>query len=309
MRIVITGAAGMLGSSLLRKFSTNEPDLEVVGLTRSDVDLSSSSAVSATLGKVQADLVIHTAAKVGGIQANIRQPLEFLARNLEVDKNVILSSLEMGIPRLIYIGSSCMYPKDYRQPLHESDLLMGPFEPTNEGYALAKIVGAKLCEFASANAGVSYRTVIPSNLYGPGDNFDQKTSHLLASVIRKVHEAKLSGSKFIEVWGSGSARREFTYIDDLADWMRKAVSKVEMLPQYLNLGYGQDYSVTDFYQIAMRVIDVEAALIYDATKPDGMKQKLLDSSSARESAGWDPPTKIEEGIRETYFWYLEQLRI
>jgi GDP-L-fucose synthase len=281
--------------------------VKVFGLSRSDVDLSSGLATSSKLAQVNPDLVIHTAAKVGGIQANISQPVEFLARNLEVDRNVILNSLEIGIPQLIYVGSSCMYPKDYRQPLRESDLLMGPLEPTNEGYALAKIVGAKLCEFASSTAGVSYRTVIPSNLYGPGDNFDPKTSHLLASVIRKVHEAKLAGRNSIEVWGSGEARREFTYIEDLAEWMVETATRVEMLPQYLNLGLGKDYSVTDFYKAAMRVIGVEAELSYDPTKPDGMKQKLLDSSVARESADWDPPTTIEEGIEETYQWYLKQL--
>lgn len=307
MKIVITGAAGMLGSSLLRKFLSASPDVEVVGLTRSDVDLSSGSAISAKLDQEKPELVIHTAAKVGGIQANISQPVEFLARNLEVDRNVILNSIEIGIPQLIYVGSSCMYPKDYRQPLRESDLLMGPLEPTNEGYALAKIVGAKLCEFASSTAGVSYRTVIPSNLYGPGDNFDPRTSHLLASVIRKVHEAKLAGRNSIEVWGSGEARREFTYIEDLAEWMVEAATRVEMLPQYLNLGFGQDYSVTEFYKTAMRVIGLEAELSYDPTKPDGMKQKLLDSSLAKESADWDPTTTIEAGIEETYMWYLKQL--
>lgn len=307
MKIVITGAAGMLGSSLLRKFPVAAPDVEIIGLARPDLDLSSNSAVSAKFGQLKPDFVIHTAAKVGGIQANIRQPVEFLARNLEVDRNVILNSLETGVTKLIYVGSSCMYPKDYRQPLRESDLLMGPLEPTNEGYALAKIVGAKLCEFASATAGVSYRTVIPSNLYGPGDNFDPKTSHLLASVIRKVCEAKVSGQDSIAVWGSGEARREFTFIDDLADWMIAAAPKVDVLPQFMNLGFGKDYSVSDFYRTAMRVVGVEANLDFDPTKPDGMKQKLLDSSLARESAGWNPKTTLEEGIQKTYLWYLKQI--
>ena len=307
MRIVITGAAGMLGSSLLKKFSSDATDVEALGLARSDLDLTSSSAVASKLENIKPDLVIHTAAKVGGIQANISQPIEFMVRNLEIDRNVILNSLELEVPRLIYVGSSCMYPKDYRQPLCESDLLMGSLEPTNEGYALAKIVGAKLCEFASATAGVSYKTVIPSNLYGPGDNFDPKTSHLLASVIRKVHEAKVSGKKSIEVWGSGEARREFTYIDDLAEWMVRAAREVELLPQYMNLGFGKDNSVTEFYKTAMQVIGIEAELNYDPAKPDGMRQKLLDSSLARESAGWNPSTTLEEGIQETYLWYVRRM--
>lgn len=295
----------MLGSSLIRKFSEVAPELDVVGLTRSDVDLTSNSAVSSKLAQIKPDLVIHTAAKVGGIQANISQPVEFLARNLEIDKNVILNSLEIGVPELIYVASSCMYPRNYRQPLKESDLLGGPLEPTNEGYALAKIVGAKLCEFASAASGVSYRTVIPSNLYGPGDNFDPSTSHLLASVIRKVHEVKLTGKRQIEVWGSGEARREFTYIDDLADWTLGVVTQVANLPQYVNLGCGHDYSVADFYRKAMEVIGVDAELRFDLSKPDGMHQKLLDSSLASNTASWNPRTSLEAGIRETYHWYVE----
>lgn len=307
MKILITGSAGMVGSCLMKSFSSFPADFEVIGLSRSDVDLTSNSAVLEQLMHFRPDLVIHAAAMVGGIQANIDKPLDFLARNLEIDRNVILGSLSLCIPKLIYIGSSCMYPKDYRQPLQESDLLMGKLEPTNEGYAIAKIVGSKLCEFASKSKGVVYRTIIPSNLYGPGDNFDPTSSHLLASIIRKVHEAKLTGSKSIEVWGTGKARREFTYVDDLGKWLANAVKEIERFPQYLNIGLGKDYSVDEFYSIASEVIGVKAELRHDLTKPDGMHRKLLDSSLAQRTMDWNPKTDIADGVNSTYQWYLREI--
>lgn len=297
----------MLGSSLMKSFSLGSSGFEVIGLSRSELDLTSSQSVLEKLKHFQPDLVIHAAAKVGGIQANINEPLEFLAKNLEIDRNVILGSLSLGISKLIYVGSSCMYPRDYRQPLQESDILKGALEPTNEGYALAKIVGAKLCEYASKTQGVHYRTIIPSNLYGPGDNFDPTSSHLLASVIRKVHEVKQSGDKSIEVWGTGDARREFTYIEDLGGWLASAINRIGDFPQYLNLGLGKDYSVNEFYQKALEIIGVEADLEHNLTKPDGMLRKLMDSSLARETVAWNPKTDIEEGIRLTYKWYTESL--
>jgi GDP-L-fucose synthase len=306
MKIVVTGSGGMLGSAILRSLNSRE-EHNAIGLTRADVDLTNRAAVEAAIIELNPQLVIHAAAKVGGIQANIDEPIEFLNTNIEIDSNVILSSLSAGVSGFIYVGSSCMYPRNHRQPLVESDILAGELEPTNEGYALAKIVGARLCEYASKSRGVSYRTIIPSNLYGPGDNFNPTTSHLLASVIRKVHEAKISRSKSIDVWGSGEARREFTFIEDLANWLSSAVSKMERLPQYLNLGFGRDYSVNDYYRAAMQVIEYEAELRHDHSRPEGMRRKLMDSSLARKVAGWNPQTDIEKGIEMTYKWYLQEL--
>jgi GDP-L-fucose synthase len=306
LKIVVTGSKGMLGSSIFRnlKARTNH---NVIGLSRDDADLTDRQAVMHVFSYLNPDLVIHAAAKVGGIQANIDQPVEFLSTNIEIDSNVIHSSISAGVSEFIYVGSSCMYPRDHRQPLVESDILRGELEPTNEGYALAKIVGARLCEYASRSWGFSYKTIIPSNLYGPRDNFNPTTSHLLASVIRKVHEAKVSGSQSIDVWGSGDARREFTFIEDLANWLSSAVSKMEQLPQYLNLGFGRDYSVNDYYRAAMQVIEYEAELRHDHSRPEGMRRKLMDSSLARQVAGWNPQTDIYKGLEMTYKWYLQEL--
>jgi GDP-L-fucose synthase len=251
-------------------------------------------------------LVVHSAAKVGGIQANIENPVNFLLENLQMDSTVISSSLAEGVRNFVYIGSSCMYPKDYRQPFEESDLLQAPVEPTNEGYALAKITGSKLCEYASNSIGVNYKTVIPSNLYGPGDNFDPYSSHLLASVVRKVHDAKLENLPTISVWGSGTARREFTFVDDVAGWIAKSVDKVESLPSRLNLGSGKDYSVDELYQIAMQIIGHEVPIVHDESRPEGMRSRLMDSSMAKTKFGWTPTTDIATGISKTYKAFLSK---
>ena len=303
MRVLITGSAGMLGSALSRNLSESKVH-EVLPLTRQDLDLRDKHEFQKHLKNFRPEVVIHAAAKVGGIQANIASPFEFLASNLQIDSNVISASLENEVPGLLYIGSSCMYPKDYRQPLVESDILQGPLELTNEGYALAKITGAKLCEYATRSHGVSYKTIIPSNLYGPGDNFRTGSSHLLASVIRKVHEAKVTKSREIDVWGSGNARREFTYIADLAQWVGSQIGSMDDLPSMLNVGIGVDYSVNDFYNAALRVLNVEAELVHDITKPEGMQAKLMDSTLAREKHSWSPKIDLEAGIKETYKWFL-----
>jgi len=296
----------MLGSALMRSFDKNT-GLSYFGFSRENGDLSRPDTLARVIEDYRPDAVIHCAARVGGIQANIENQAYFLSENLKIDSAVISSCLEKGITRFIQIGSSCMYPADYRQPLLEADMLKGPLETTNEGYALAKIVASKLCEHYSKSLGVAYRTIIPSNLYGPGDNFETKSSHLLASVIRKVHEAKVYKRDEIEVWGSGEARREFTYVDDLADWISYSIFHLEDFPQNLNVGYGVDYSVNEFYETALEVIGVEARLVHDLTRPEGMKSKLMDSSVAREGLGWNPKTDIKEGIFKTYNWFSSKL--
>jgi len=303
--VIVTGAAGMLGSALVRSL-VFAAEHEVVGLTRRDLDLRDKNLVLQKFSDLKPDAVIHCAAKVGGIQANISNPVDFLASNLEMDTNVITSCLSAGVNDFVYLGSSCMYPKDFRQPLKESDILAASLEPTNEGYALAKIVGSKLCEYASASLGVNYKTIIPSSLYGPGDNFSPGTGHLLASVIRKVAEAKMSKSTLIDVWGSGNARREFTYVEDLANWLSSRLDQLASFPPVLNVGVGVDYSVNEFYEAAKRVMGVEAQLDHDLSKPEGMRAKLMDSSLASAGFGWTAPTKLEDGIGMTLKWLTQR---
>lgn len=305
MKVLITGAAGMLGSSL-KKTLTSSSAFEILGLTRSELDLRNRDQFQKILIDFKPDAVIHAAAKVGGIQANIASPVQFLADNLQMDTNVIMSCLGQGVGNFVYVGSSCMYPRDYRQPLVESDILEAPLEPTNEGYALAKISGSKLCQYASNSMGVNYKTIIPSNLYGPGDNFEPGSSHLLASVIRKVHEAKILGASKVDVWGSGEARREFTFINDLVSWLGGMLQSLDKLPARLNVGVGQDHSVNDFYRAALETLGVQAELLHDLTKPEGMKAKLMDSTLAKTKFGWDPKTDLSTGIQLTYEWFLKR---
>jgi GDP-L-fucose synthase len=294
----------MLGSALLGQVTSSKENT-VIGLTRSDLDLRDSAALEKILISEKPDVLIHAAAKVGGIQANIKNPFEFLAANLSMDTNVIQSCISAGVANVLYVGSSCMYPKNHRQPLVETDILAAPLEPTNEGYAIAKIAGSKLCEYASASFGLNYRTIIPSNLYGPGDNFNPESSHLIASVIRKVHDAKLTGAKEIEVWGSGSARREFTYVGDLAAWVASSMSKINELPGLLNVGMGLDYSIDEFYVAAMSALDYQVPLVHNLSKPAGMRARLMDSSTARQHHDWSPTTDLVTGLEKTYKWFLK----
>jgi GDP-L-fucose synthase len=294
----------MLGSNLLGKLNSHQ-EHSTIALTRADLDLRDPKTLGQILTREKPDLLIHAAAKVGGIQANIKSPFEFLVSNLSMDTNVIQSCISAGIENVLYVGSSCMYPKDYRQPLVETDILAAPLEPTNEGLAIAKIVGSKLCDYASASFDLNYRTIIPSNLFGPGDNFNFGSSHLLASVIRKVHEAKVTGASEIEVWGPGTVRREFTYVEALASWVAASVGEVANLPGILNLGIGLDHSVDELYLAAMEAIEFEVQLKHDLSKPEGMKAKLMDSSKARNNNGWDPQTDLVAGLQKTYTWFLE----
>jgi GDP-L-fucose synthase len=305
IKLLITGARGMLGSSIAR-LAASKPEIELVLWDRSTVDLMDTPRVNELLGATKPDAIIHAAAKVGGIHANIAHPVEFLAQNQVMDNNVLMGALSHSIPNFVYVGSSCMYPRDYRQPLVESDIMAAPLEPTNEGYALAKISGSRLASYISREHGLNYKTIIPSNLYGPGDNFDSKSSHLVAACIAKVHAAKMSDANTIDVWGDGLARREFTYVDDLSEWIIKALPDISRWPDLMNLGLGRDYSVNDFYAAAMEAVDYRVELVHDLSKPTGMHQKLMDSSLAIQTCGWAPSTDIQVGMKNTYLNFLER---
>jgi len=304
MKILITGATGMLGRALTEAWRELSRDDKIIGITRAEVDLRDARGVSKAFEQIAPDVVVHTAARVGGIGANVAQPAEFLSDNLRMDTSVISAAMGVGVKQFVYLGSSCMYPRDYRQPLVESDILQAPLEPTNEGYAIAKIAGAKLCAYTSRERGVDYRVIIPSNLYGPHDHFGSTASHLVAAALHKAHVAKQSGDSAIDVWGDGTARREFTYVGDLAGWIAENIGKVAEWPEMMNVGIGKDYSVREFYEAALRAVDYRAELRFDPSKPAGMMRKLMDSSLAKQH-GWDPRTDIDEGMVCTYTRYLE----
>lgn len=304
MKILVTGARGMLGSRLASTLIEGT-EHELVLWDRSSVDLLSESSVRQGLAAVKPDLILHAAARVGGIQANIKYPVEFLSENIRLDSNLILAAHAEDVNDFLYIGSSCMYPKDFSQPLMERDILAGSLEPTNEGYALAKIVGSRLCESFEHQYQRNYKTVVLSNLYGPGDSFDPFKSHLVAACLYKVHEAKMNKSKSLSVWGNGMARREFTFVDDVAKWVSEHIENFPELPSYLNLGYGRDFTINEFYAQAMLAVGYDVELQHDLEKPVGMLQKLMDSTLARSSHGWSPTTNLEEGMRKTYEHFLK----
>jgi GDP-L-fucose synthase len=248
--------------------------------------------------------VIHCAAKVGGIQANINDPVGFLYENLQMNLNVIHGAFKAGIKYLINLGSSCMYPKDYSELLKEEYLLAAPLEPTNEGYALAKLAGAKLCEYCNRQPSTRYTTIIPCNLFGPYDHFDPVSGHLIASALLKLHKAKQNGSSSVEIWGDGTARREFLYVEDLARFIVSSLDRLNNLTDYLNVGYGKDYTVFDYYKMAAEAVGYDVKFIFDPPKPAGMKRKLMDSSLAC-GIGWKPKTSIPEGMRRAYDFFLQ----
>lgn len=306
MKILITGAAGMLGRALISAWRDGAASDEVIPITRADVDLRHASAVSEVIVGVAPDAIVHAAARVGGIGANIARPAEFLSDNLRIDTNVVGAALHAGVKDLVYFGSSCMYPRDYRQPLVETDILKAPLEPTNEGYAIAKIAGAKLCQYTSKQQGVNYKVIIPSNLYGPYDHFGSSASHLVAAAIYKSHLAKMSGDETVDVWGDGTARREFTYVGDIAGWVVQSLRNIADWPAMMNVGIGKDYSVREYYEMALRAVGYSAKLRFDPSKPAGMAQKLMDSTIATQH-GWEPRTDIDHGMSHTYKAFLESV--
>ena len=296
----------MLGSAIADQWAKLRPDDELVPLTRATVDLRDAVATERALADIKPDAVVHAAARVAGIAEKLAHPATYLQQNLQLDSSVISASIAQGIPELLYISSGAIYPADLPQPLSEDDLLAGALESANEGYALAKITGGKLCEYASREFGFAYRAAVPSNLYGPGDSFGAGRAHLVASTIVKAHDAVATGAPTIDVWGDGTARREFTYSLDLAQWLVGQVGSLEAWPALLNLGVGFDHSIREYYEAAARVAGFTGDLVYDTSKPSGVMQRLLDSSRARE-LGWNPTTTLDEGYTACYESFVATL--
>ena len=298
-RVLVTGANGMLGKSVVNALiSSNQ---QVITLTRKDVDLTDPAATYSFIEKSAPDVIIHCAALVGGIQANISGGGKFLLQNLAIDNSLLTAAEELQVKNLVYIGSSCMYPANRETALTEDQILTGPLESTNENYALAKIVGARMVEAVALDYKYNWRTFIASNLYGPNDHFGSDKSHLLSAIITKAIEAQEKKSS-IEMWGDGEPRREFTFVDDFSEWISKSIDNLPSLPQYLNLGIGVDYTVKEFYQFVLDAIDYKTEIVPNPEKPNGNMRKLMDSSKAREY-GWNPKTSIESGIMTTINWY------
>ena len=305
MKVFLTGGRGMLGQHVrtqLKKFGH-----EVLSPTSNELNLLDAVATSEFIKKSRPDAIIHSAAVVGGIQANIDGGGRFLTENLAIDHSVIFGAKQSGVKNFIYIGSSCMYPANRQEPLQINDLLSGPLEPTNASYALAKITGAKAVEAFDCADGLNWKTFIASNLYGPGDHFEPSKSHLLAAIISKVNKANQERAEKIVMWGDGKVKREFTYVVDFAEWIASSISNLTSFPSLLNVGCGVDFTVQEFYEIAMKELQYEGKLEADLSKPSGNLRKLMDSSVAK-SLGWSPSTSINEGISKTHKWLLESVK-
>ena len=299
--IYIAGHRGLVGGAMVRYFeSRGQPNIIVQ--SRQGLDLRDSDAVREFFSATRPEAVVVAAAKVGGIQANNNFPVEFLLENLRIQNNVIAASFEAGVKKLLFLGSSCIYPRLAPQPIREDSLLSGPLEPTNKPYAIAKIAGIELCQAYSREYGVNFISAMPTNLYGPGDNFDLDSSHVLPALIRKAHEAKINNQPAFTVWGSGSPRREFLYVDDLADALAFLLENYDS-PEVINVGCGNDVTIRELAEIVSEVVGFTGELIFDPSKPDGTPRKLLDTSRL-EKLGWTPRVSLRDGIDQTYQWYL-----
>ena len=310
-KIYVAGHRGLVGSAIVRRLRAEGYD-NLLLRTHAELDLTDQRQVNDFFSQERPDHVILAAAKVGGIHANDTYPAEFIHQNLMIEANVIHAAWQSGVKRLLFLGSSCIYPREAPQPMREDALLTGPLEPTNEPYAIAKIAGIKLCESYNRQYGTDYRSVMPTNLYGPNDNFDLQTSHVLPALIRKCHEAKEAGSESVEIWGTGNPRRELLHVDDLADAClfvmclppEEYASQTEPMRSHLNVGMGVDVTIRELAEIVSEVVGFDGELRFNPEYPDGTPRKLLDVSRL-ETLGWRFQTGLEEGIRETYSWFAD----
>src|SRR5213596_1322567 len=299
-KIFVAGHHGMVGSALVRRLKS-EGFANLLVRNRSKLDLTNESAVAKFFAEEKPSVVILAAAKVGGIKANNDFPVEFLLENLRIQNNVIQAAYENGARKLLFLGSSCIYPKVAPQPIPETALLTGPLEPTNEAYSIAKIAGIKLCQAYAREYGANFISAMPTNLYGPNDDFDLETSHVLPALLRKAHEAKTRKDRELIVWGSGKPRREFLHVDDLASACLLLLEKYDS-PDIINVGCGEDISIRELAELSCDVVGFDGELAWDTSKPDGTPRKLLDVTKLR-ALGWKPAITLRQGIAQTYDWF------
>lgn len=302
-RVCVAGHRGMVGGALVRRLQRES--CQILTLGRDTTDLRRQQETEAWFQAHKPQLVFVAAAKVGGIVANASAPADFLYDNLAIELNIIHAAFKAGVEKLVFLGSSCIYPKFAEQPIVEEALLTGALEPTNEWYAIAKIAGIKLCEAYRRQYGADYISAMPTNLYGPGDNFDLRNSHVLPALIRKAHEAKLEGRRDLEVWGTGQVRREFLHVDDCADAVVH-LAKTYSDTLHINVGSGEDVTIAELADLVAQVVGFEGKLVFDRSKPDGTPRKLMSAARLR-AMGWHPSIALRDGIAETYAWYKGSL--
>ena len=303
-RVLLTGGSGMVGRNILDHQSVCE--WNVISPNRNELDLTDFDATIDYIIKIKPDIIVHAAGLVGGIHANISHPVDFLAVNLDISRNIIIAAYQSGVHNLINLGSSCMYPKNAPNPLKEDMILKGELEPTNEGYALAKIVALRLCEYIGReNKMFKYKTMIPCNIFGKYDKFDNKRSHLIPAIIDKIHSSIEKNCNNVKIWGDGSARREFMYASDLADAVFYALNNFNSMPSVVNIGMGSDNSINQYYNVVPKVMGYKGSFFHDYDKPTGMSQKLV-SINKQTTWGWRPTHDLIEGIKLTYEYYLQE---
>ena len=305
MKIFVTGSGGLVGHNVI-----DNPEIkqnELLTPRSKELNLIDYEAVVSYIKKNQPDLIIHCAGKVGGIQANMKDMYGFYTDNAVMGINLVRAAKECGVKKFINLSSSCTYPRDYKQPLKEEYTLQAELEPTNEGYALAKLSVLKMCEYISKECeGFEYKSLIPCNLYGRYDKFGEKNAHMIPSIIRKIHFAKENKEFSVEIWGSGEARREFMYAGDLADCIAYCIQNWDKVPALMNVGLGYDYTVNEYYETIKKILGYEGNFTHDLTKPVGMKQKLLDVTRAKD-IGWTAKTSLEDGVKQAYEYFLENM--
>lgn len=303
-RVYVAGHRGMVGSALVRRLAS-ENVAEILTVTRQEVDLRRQAETEAWMQAARPDAVFIPAAKVGGILANDTYPADFLYDNLMIEANLIKAAADAGVEKLLFLGSSCIYPKLAPQPLTEDALLTGPLEPTNEWYAIAKIAGIKLCDAMRRQYGHRFISAMPTNLYGPGDNYNLMTSHVIPALLRKAHEARIAGRSGLEIWGSGTPRREFLHVDDCADAL-VFLMKTYDRGGHINVGYGSDVTIEELARLVMETVGLSGEISRDTSKPDGTPRKLMDIGRLK-SMGWQPRIDLKDGLRDAYGWFLKSL--